>query len=161
MLRENEANKTQATKDRQAEVRADVEAQIEYGKMLDKQENDRLREFRAREARAQNFMNTLASDVLNKQQTRIRTEQEALQRYEQEREMRARIEDERRMERDRLEKEEMRKLLARQMSEKQRREALEKALNDEQAVIWKTDKDNYELEEQRLASKIANINREN
>ena len=75
--------------------------------------------------------------------------------------MRARIEDERRMERDRLEKEEMRKLLARQMAEKQRREALEKALNDEQAVIWKTDKDNYELEEQRLASKIANINREN
>ena len=52
MLRENEANKTQASKDRQAEVRADVEAQIEYGKMLDKQENDRLREFRAREARA-------------------------------------------------------------------------------------------------------------
>ena len=67
MLRENEANKAQATKERQEEVRADVEAQIEYGKMLDKQESDRLREFRAREARAQNFMNTLASDVISKQ----------------------------------------------------------------------------------------------
>ena len=45
--------------------------------------------------------------------------------------MRARLEDERRMERDRLEKQQMRDLLARQMTEKQRREAAEKALNDE------------------------------
>ena len=81
--------------------------------MLDKQESDRLREFRAREARAQNFMNTLASDVIAKQQGRIQNEQEMLMRFENEKEMRARLEDERRMERDRLEKEEMRKLLAR------------------------------------------------
>ena len=73
--------------------------------MLDKQENDRLREFRAREARSQNFMNTLASDVIAKQQNRIKSEQEMLMRYEQDKEMRARLEDERRMERDRLEKE--------------------------------------------------------
>jgi len=57
------------------------------------------------------------------------------------------MEDERRAERIRQEKEQMRKLLARQMQEKQRREHFEKSLNDEQAVIWKTDKDNYELEE--------------
>lgn len=75
--------------------------------------------------------------------------------------MRARMEDERRMERERKEKEEMRALLARQMAEKHHREKAEKALNDEQATIWRTDKDNYELEEQRLAKKINNINREN
>ena len=33
------------------------------------------------------------------------------------------------------------------MDEKRQREAAEKALNDEQAVIWKKDKENYELEE--------------
>lgn len=38
---------------------------------------------------------------------------------------------------------------------------MEKALNDEQAMIWKTDKENYELEEQRLQKKIADINRQN
>ena len=64
--------------------------------------------------------------------------------------MRARLEDERRAERDRKQKEQMRTLLSRQMQEKQQREQLEKAENDEQAVIWRTDKDNYELEEQRL-----------
>lgn len=161
MLRENEANKKQAAEDRMHQVRADVQAQIEYGKMLDKQEDDRLREFKAREARAQNFMNTLASEVIGKQQTRIRDEQEALQRYEHQKEVRARLEDERRMERERKEKDEMRMLLFRQMQEKRQREAAEKALNDQQAVIWKTDKDNYELEEQRLTSKISGINREN
>jgi len=36
--------------------------------MLDKQEADRIREFKAREARAQNFMNTLASEVIGRQQ---------------------------------------------------------------------------------------------
>lgn len=132
-----------------------MQAQLEYGQMLDKQENDRLREFKAREARAQNFMNTLASEVISKQQSRIRSEQECLQKYEMEKEMRARLEDERRMERERREKEQMRMLLSKQMTEKQMREQAEKALNDEQAVIWKTDKQNYELEEQRLAKKIA------
>lgn len=81
--------------------------------------------------------------------------------YEMEKEMRARLQDERRMDRERREKDEMRALLARQMSEKQQREQLEKALNDEQAVIWKTDKENYELEEQRLQMKIAGINKQN
>lgn len=155
MLCENEANKQQANATKQAEMRADVEAQIEYGKMLDRQEADRLREFKAREARAQNFMNVLATDVLAKQQNRIMHEKEALQAYEMEKEMRARLEDERRQERERKEKEQMRMLLSKQMREKQDREALEKAHNDEQAVIWKTDKKNYELEEDRLAHKVA------
>ncbi len=75
--------------------------------------------------------------------------------------MRARMEDERRLERDRREKEQMRSLLARQMAEKNMREHAEKALNDEQAVIWRTDKSNYELEEQRLSRKIQDINKEN
>jgi len=74
MLRENESNKQNANNQRQAEIKADVQAQYEYGQMLDKQEADRLREFRAREARAQNFMNTLASDVISKQQNRVRNE---------------------------------------------------------------------------------------
>lgn len=47
------------------------------------------------------------------------------------------------------------------MDEKRQREAAEKALNDEQAVIWKKDKENYELEEQRLQNKIKAINRDN
>ena len=47
------------------------------------------------------------------------------------------------------------------MQEKRAREAREKALNDEQATIWAQDKQNYELEEKRLHSKIKDINRDN
>ena len=70
-----------------------------------------------------------------------------MMRYEMEKEMRARLADEARAARVAQEKAEMRKLLAQQMEEKRAREAAEKALNDEQAEIWKKDKDNYELEE--------------
>ena len=52
MLIENEANKSSANQQRLKDIKSDVQAQFEYGQMLDKQENDRLREFRAREARA-------------------------------------------------------------------------------------------------------------
>lgn len=92
-------------------------------------------------------MNTLASDVITKQQDRKRMEDDNLARYEMEKEMRARMADEQRMLREQAEKAEMRKLLAQQMDEKRMREAAERALNDEQAVIWKKDKENYELEE--------------
>ena len=106
-------------------------------------------------------MNTLASDVIGKQAERKRVEDENLMRYEMEKEMRARLEDERRAARIAAEKQEMRNLLGQQMEEKRAREAAEKALNDEQAVIWKKDKENYELEEKRLQGKIKDINRDN
>ena len=91
----------------------DVNALYEYGKMLDKQDFDRQREFEQRERRAQEFMNNLASKVITKQQTRKNAEDEALARYEYEREMRLRLEDERRMEQEAHEKAKMRDLLNR------------------------------------------------
>lgn len=66
MLIENEKNKKKAEEEKKDNMRADVLAQEEYAKMLDKQEADRVREFKEREARAQNFMNRLASQVINK-----------------------------------------------------------------------------------------------
>ena len=96
MLVENEANKKKAEQGKAQQQRADIIAQTEYAKLLDKQEADRQHEFKQREQRAQNFMNTLASDVIGKQQERKRAEEEALMRYEMEKEMRLRMADERR-----------------------------------------------------------------
>jgi hypothetical protein len=55
----------------------------------------------------------------------------------------------------------MRDFLGKQMDEKKHRENLEKALNDEQAVMWKHDQRNYTEEERRLNEKINKINKEN
>lgn len=55
----------------------------------------------------------------------------------------------------------MRDFLAKQMEEKKHREHMEKALNDEQAVMWKQDYQNYSEEERRLNEKINKINKDN
>lgn len=98
--------------------------------MLDKQDADRQREFEQRERRAQDFMNNLASKVIQKQMDKKQQEDAALAKYEYEREMRMRIEDDRRAKRDADDKQRMRELLSRQMQEKKDREAAEKAHND-------------------------------
>ena len=78
-----------------------------------------------------------------------------------ERELRLREEDRQRIARERQEKEDMRALLNRQMQEKKSREQQAKAHNNEQAVLWNRDKNNYEQEENRLQQKIKQINVEN
>ena len=67
MLRENEANKKKAEGDKAEQQRADIKAQTEYAKLLDKQEADRQHEFQQREARAQGYMSQLASQVIGKE----------------------------------------------------------------------------------------------
>ena len=113
MLQENEENKKNAEAEKLQQKAADVHAQEEYVRMLDKQEQDRQREFIAREKRAQDYMNRMAGDVIKNQATRQKAEDDALTRYEMEREMRLREEDRARQERERREKVEMAELLKR------------------------------------------------
>jgi hypothetical protein len=129
--------------------------------MLEKQEQDRLNEFKARENRAQEFMNRMADTVIKSMDDRQREEEDKIRRYEMEKEMRERLEDERRMNKLKDEQRRMRDFLGKQMNEKKHRENLEKALNDEQAVMWKQDQRNYTEEERRLHDKINKINKEN
>lgn len=52
MLLENEANRVKAEKEANCEKANDIQALMDYGRMLDKQDNDRQREFEQRERRA-------------------------------------------------------------------------------------------------------------
>ena len=58
--------------------------------MLDKQENDRQNEMKNREQRAQDFMNKMADNVLQKMANRQKFEEDMLAKYNNEREMRQR-----------------------------------------------------------------------
>jgi hypothetical protein len=129
--------------------------------MLEKQEQDRLNEFKAREKRAQEFMNRMADTVIKNMDERAKDEEDKIRRYETEKEMRERMEDERRFNKVKQEQNQMRNFLAKQMEEKKHRERLEKALNDEQATMWGQDLKNYTEEERRLHEKINKINKEN
>lgn len=64
--------------------------------MLEKQEMDRQNEMKSREARAQEFMNKMADNVLHKMEKKQQFEDQMLARYENEREMRQRQLEEKR-----------------------------------------------------------------
>lgn len=66
MLSENERNKQRQKDEEERQRVEDLRAQDEYARMLAKQEGDRLNEMKMREARAQDFMNTMADTVLKK-----------------------------------------------------------------------------------------------
>lgn len=113
MLVENEINKKKAEEERLRERDLDIAAQEEHAKILEKQEQDRQREFLARERRAQEFMNRMGGTVIKNQTEKQREEDQMLIRYEMDREMRLRAEEQRKADRAKAEQEEMRKLLAR------------------------------------------------
>lgn len=113
MLVENEINKKKAEEERLRERDLDIAAQEEHAKILEKQEQDRQREFLARERRAQEFMNRMGGTVIKNQTEKQREEDQMLVRYEMDREMRLRAEEQRKADRAKAEQEEMRKLLAR------------------------------------------------
>jgi len=129
--------------------------------MLEKQEQDRANEFKAREDRAQDFMNRMADTVIKNMDDKQREEENKIKRYETEKEMRERLEDERRFKKMKGDQHRMRDFLNKQMEEKKRRENMDKYLNDEQAGMWKQDQANYKEEERRLNCKISQINKEN
>lgn len=64
--------------------------------MLEKQEQDRINEFKAREKRAQEFMNKMADTVIKNMDNRQKEEDDKIRRYEVEKELRERMEEERR-----------------------------------------------------------------
>jgi len=70
MLEENDREKAKKTIALEHERRLDVEAQEEHARMLDKQQADREHEFQQRERRAQEFMNRMASTVIEGQNTK-------------------------------------------------------------------------------------------
>ena len=161
MLTENDRQKAKTAVEKEKERLEDVRAQQEYARMLEKQELDRINEFKAREQRAQEFMNRMADTVIKTMDDKQREEEDKIRRYEMEKEMRERLEDEKKMKKIKDEQRRMRDFLGKQMDEKKHRENLERALNDEQAVMWKQDQRNYTEEERRLMDKINKINKEN
>ena len=97
MLQENETYKKRQQDEEEHQRLLDLQAQEEYTRMLEKQEGDRQLEMKERERRAQEFMNKMADNVLQKMDKKQKFEDDMLLRYENEREMRQRQIEERRL----------------------------------------------------------------
>lgn len=161
MLKENELQKKFQLDEHERERLEDIKAQEAYNDMLEQQERDRAKEVAEREKRAQEFMGKMADTVIKNMDNKQREEEELIRQYETQKEMADRRHDDRAHRKAEEEKHKMREFLAKQVEDKKRRERIEKELNDEQAFMWRRDRENYEAEEKRINQKIKTINKDN
>ena len=161
MLHENELQKKYQQDEQEKERLEDIKAQEAYNRMLEQQEKDRAKEIADREKRAQEFMGRMADTVIKNMDAKQREEEDKIRQYEMEKEMADRRHDSRAQRRREEEKRKMREFLAKQVEEKKKKENIEKELNDEQAQMWRRDRENYEKEEARINNKIKSINQQN
>lgn len=84
MFQENQKVKQRALDNLELERLEDIKSQEAYALMLQKQEEDRSREVKAREDRAQEFMNRMADTVIKDMDAKAHEEEMKIRRYEME-----------------------------------------------------------------------------
>lgn len=141
MLEENERNNEMKRQEREKARLEDINMQKAYAAMLDKQEQDRLNEIAARERRAQEFMNRMADGVLKDMDQAQRREDMIIQKYQRDREMKLRRDEEKKAKQAQRTKDKMKATLAKQEEEKKKRQLDDKDHFNEQAVMWKKERD--------------------
>jgi len=159
VLDENEENKIKMAEQLRREKEADVRAQQEYTRLIEKQEADRAAELKAREDRAKRFMNMMADTVVKDQKAQILAEEKKLLAHVNSKEAQDAEEDRRRNQRLNDQKKEMRDYLDQQMAEKERKKQEEKLLEKKQAEIWKKDTDDYNNHEKSKTDYIRGVNK--
>jgi hypothetical protein len=121
--------------------------------MLEKQEEDRMREIKAREDRQQLFMNHMADTVIKEQDAKAAEEDMKIRKWEQERELQERREQDRRLQRFREINQRTKEYLFKQMEDRKQQERIEKEHLDEQAKIWEIDRLNSINQEKNVREK--------
>lgn len=160
MMEENEMNKR-----KQLEIEGHVREQdkkdlVEYTKVLDQQEADRLNEIRNREKKTQELMNRMADTVIKDLDRKRDEDEQKVLRYQQEKEMRDRMDDDERLKRIKDNQKEMREYLDKQTEEKKKRDMLDKEESKKQADVWKQELKLQAEEERTVKQKMLSSNKE-
>ena len=159
MMRENDANRKKR-EDAEEEVRrSDKRSQEEYGRMLDKQDKDRVEEFKGRERRTQNLTNKMADGVIKGLNDRNIEEERKLVQHQVAKDMRDQMEEDQRKMRLKDSQKQMKEYLDKQVKEKQEKEQYEHYMNKKQAEMWQKDADEFHTEEKQTYQKIRNLNK--
>ena len=144
MLDENMKNKMKMKEKEVEERQEDIVMQRAHERILDNIEDDRRNEMKKREERIQGYMNSMGDVVLKQQkESNLEEDKRLLEYYGQTLEY-DENEQARLRERDKLQKEEMRKILQVQMLEREARKRKERDLQVKQAHIWKQDCEEFE-----------------
>lgn len=159
VLFENEEYKKKMADEARREKEADIKAQQEYTRLIEKQMADREAEIKAREDRAKKFMNMMADTVVKDQKAQILEEERKLLKHYMDKEAKDMEEEHRRQQRLNEQKVEMRRYLDSQMDEKARKKEEERQLEKKQAEIWKKDTNDYNEHEKSKKEYISDVNK--
>ena len=105
-------------------------------------------------------MNRMADGVLKDMDEAQKREDEMIAKYQREREIKLRKDETKKAKQTAKNKEKMKATLAKQEEEKRRRAISDKNHFNEQAVMWKKERDLWEEEDQRIQKKIKEINKD-
>jgi len=159
VLTENEDYKKKMADEARREKEADIKAQQEYTRLIEKQMADREAEIKAREDRAKKFMNMMADTVVKDQKAQILEDERKLLKHYMDKEAKDMEEEQRRQQRLNEQKKDMRAYLDSQMEEKARRKEEERQLEKKQADIWKKDTNDYNNHEKSKKEYISDVNK--
>jgi hypothetical protein len=160
MMDENEENKRKQIEEQNYQKELEKKDIVDYTKMLDQQEIDRLEEIKQRERKTQDLMNKVADTVLKDLDKKRKSEEDKVLQYQREKELRDRMDDDERIRRIKESQREMKEYLDRQTNEKKGKLVLEKDANTKQGEMWKKDLHMYSEEEKSIKQKIAQANKE-
>ncbi len=159
VLLENEENKKRMQQQAIEEKQADVNAQEELTRLVEKQEQDREREIHNREERTKKFMAMMTDTVVKDQKLQIMDEEHKILKHYQDRETKEKTEDEKRRLRILQQKKEMKEFLDKQVGEKNQRKQFETDLSNKQADFWKYDTNNFFETEKKKSEFIHDLNK--
>lgn len=143
------------------EKEEDKRLQKEIMKVLDIQQNKEANDAKHREIKQRVFVDKMANEVLTKVVEKNRKEQEIIQKYTEERLMKEKLEEERRFKKQKQEQMEMKEYLARQVKDKVKKEEIDKEVIEEQANLWRMDRETFAKEEADLSKKLKDLSMHN
>lgn len=159
VLYENEDNKRKLQQQANEEKLADIQAQIQLTRLVEKQEQDREREIKNREDRTKKFMAMMTDTVVKDQKLQIMEEEHKILKHYHDRELKEKEEDERKRLNILQQKKEMKDFLDKQVNERNQKQQFETDLSNKQADFWKKDTNNFFDNERKKNEFIKDLNK--
>jgi hypothetical protein len=145
----------------QREREEDERLQKDIMKKLEEQQNKEANDSKLRKEKQQNFVDKMAYDVYGKVIMKNKEEEDKIRRYVEERDIKDRINENRKITKLKREQNDIKDILSRQMKDKSNKEAIDKEAIEEQAKLWKMDREQFSKEEEQLKRKMKSLTNQN
>ena len=139
----------------------DEKMQKEIMKKLEAQQMKEANDSKKRKQKQQDFVDKMATDVFDKIQDNYREEELKTKKYSDEYNTKQRLEEERRIKKQRERENDMKHTLARQVKDKRSKEEIDKEIIEEQAALWKMDREQFAKVEEELNRKMKDLSYKN